>query len=267
MRYDTRREDDAVHATAPARRPDSALKHPPLTARLLGSYALIYLMLTAVVTGLGLLIVDGLDGTELSRIDQRVADWFVEQRTDAWDTWTEVGSAFSDTLTVVIAATVVCLTTLAARRRWHETVLIAGALVLEAAVFTTAAKFVGRDRPDVEQLDVSPPTASFPSGHEGAAVAFYVGLAVITFWQTRHWLARSLVVLLAVAIPVVVGLSRMYRGMHFLTDVVAGALLGSIAVVVTYQVVRLGTEHLAKRRADGDRRIPPDATRLGRVPS
>ncbi len=264
MRSDALRDDRAVARRTSRGRPDSALKHPPITARLLGRYLLAYVVLAGVLTGLGLAVVDGLDGTALSRTDERVANWFVEQRTAALDSWTEVGSAFSDTITVVIAATIVCLSTLLFGRRWHETVLIAGALLLEALVFMTSAKLVGRDRPDVEQLDVSPPTASFPSGHEGAAVAFYVGLAVVVFWQTRHRLARSLVVVLAVAIPVVVGLSRMYRGMHFFTDIVAGALLGLLAVVVAYQIVRLGTEHLAQRRADGDRRIPASVTRLAR---
>lgn len=265
MRYDTLPDDDAVDRSTSRTGPaDSALKHPPLTARLLAGYLLTFVVLASVMTGLGFAVVDGFDSTALSKTDERVADWFVEHRTEAWDRWTHVGSMFSDTLTIVIAATVVCLTTLVVARRWHETFLLAGALLLEAMVFVTSAKLVSRDRPDVEQLDMSPPTSSFPSGHEGAAVAFYVGLAVIVYWQTHHRLARSMVVLLAVVIPVSVGLSRMYRGMHFLTDIVAGALLGLVAVVVVYQIVRLGTEHLDRRRAEGDLRIPRHATRLTR---
>jgi membrane-associated phospholipid phosphatase len=87
---------------------------------------------------------------------------------------------------------------------------------------------VNRPRPDVLHLDDAPPTSSFPSGHTAAAVAFYGCLAVIVLRQLRpRWLALVVTALLCL-VPFVVGISRLYRGMHHPTDVVFGALGGGL---------------------------------------
>jgi membrane-associated phospholipid phosphatase len=102
---------------------------------------------------------------------------------------------------------------------------------------------VDRLRPTVPHLDPAPPTSSFPSGHTGAAVALYGCIAIIVLRNLRQrWLALS-VVALCLAVPLIVGISRIYRGMHFLTDVVAGAIAGGVwlALVVTVLLAQLPT--------------------------
>jgi undecaprenyl-diphosphatase len=126
-------------------------------------------------------------------------------------------------------------------KRWFEAVVVAVALILEASAFLAITLIVGRGRPDVERLDSSPIGSSFPSGHTAAAVV-YGTLAVIVFWHTRHALARVAVVVVCTLVPVVVGLARMYRGMHHVSDVVAGALLGLVCLVVTVRIVTTAPE-------------------------
>ena len=123
-------------------------------------------------------------------------------------------------------------------RRWNESALLAGALVLEVSVFIVSSFVVGRDRPPVRPLDSVPPTSSYPSGHTAAAVAFYGALAIIVWWHVRKPAIRALVMTIAVVMPFVVGLSRMYRGMHHLSDVVVGMIIGGVSLFVTYRVVR-----------------------------
>ena len=91
---------------------------------------------------------------------------------------------------------------------------------------------VDRQRPAVEHLDPAPPTSSFPSGHTGAATALYVGVAVVIAWQVRHKLLRVLLVAVFVTVPILVAVSRLYRGMHHPTDVVFGALNGLACLAV-----------------------------------
>jgi membrane-associated phospholipid phosphatase len=107
-------------------------------------------------------------------------------------------------------------------------------------VFITASVIVDRGRPPISQLDPVPPTGSFPSGHSAAAVAFYGAIAIIVCWHTRHRLARAIAIAAAVVVPLVVGASRMYRGMHHLSDVVVGLAIGMLALWVTWLVVRDG---------------------------
>ncbi len=203
--------------------------------RLLGAFVVFVLA----GWGIGTLVVS-LQDTAVGRWDLAVSEWFARRRTDTWDKLTDVGSGFSDTLTVVAVIAIMAVTLLWAWRRWRSPLLLVCALGLEVTSFMTIAALVGRDRPPIGQLDPSPPTSGFPSGHTAAAVALYFGIALIVHWNTLNRLARRLSVALAVCATVAVALSRMYRGMHYLTDVTVGALLGVGCLVVAAWVVTNG---------------------------
>ncbi|MGI9051919.1 MAG: phosphatase PAP2 family protein [Ilumatobacteraceae bacterium] len=196
-----------------------------------------YVLLTAIWVGLGLLITGPLNGSSITEVDQDVATWMVDQRTPALDDWSAVGSLLADTLVKIIATAVIAVIMLAIWRSWREPLMISLALVLEASVFITTTWIVARPRPDVEPLDSSPVDSSFPSGHTAAAAA-YGAIAVVIFERTRNVWIRTVTVVVMIALPIVVGVARMYRGMHFLTDVVAGTILGVASVVVVYLVFR-----------------------------
>ncbi|MBT8202075.1 MAG: phosphatase PAP2 family protein, partial [Acidimicrobiia bacterium] len=164
--------------------------------------------------------------------DGAINVWFAERRSGVLNTLTDAGSAFSDTSTVVIALVLAAIVLVIVTRRWHEAAFLVGAVALETSGFLAIAYTVGRDRPAVAQLDVSPPTASFPSGHTAAAVALYVGLALLMRWHAEKRWTKAVAYSAAVVIPSIVALSRIYRGMHFTTDVVAGLALGLASVWV-----------------------------------
>lgn len=63
----------------------------------------------------------------------------------------------------------------------------------------------------------------FPSGHVSAAAAFCLGLAVFFRWRA--------VLILAISWPLLMGVSRMYLGRHFLADVIGGLAIGTLAVL------------------------------------
>ena len=86
-------------------------------------------------------------------------------------------------------------------------------------------------------------TASFPSGHAGIAVAFYGGLALIILRTvTQRGLAIALASL-CFAVPVLVAVTRLYRGMHFPTDLLGSWLLAGIWITVVVATL------LPRRRA------------------
>jgi membrane-associated phospholipid phosphatase len=101
-------------------------------------------------------------------------------------------------------------------------------------------KVVTRGRPvdhAVTGNDAAPPTSSFPSGHTAAATTLYGGLAVIARTAARTGWLRLLATALAVLVPAAVGISRLYRGMHNPTDVLAGALLAIVWLTVAGTLV------------------------------
>ena len=76
-----------------------------------------------------------------------------------------------------------------------------------------------------------------PVGHTAAAIALYVGLAIILTPHVRHAAFRALIWLFAVLIPVFVGISRVYRGMHHATDVFGSVILGTLALGFAWLIV------------------------------
>jgi membrane-associated phospholipid phosphatase len=91
---------------------------------------------------------------------------------------------------------------------------------------------VGRARPDLVDAVATAPGRSFPSGHAlGSVVGTAVLLLLVTPLLRRSW--RPAVFAAAVLIPAVVGFARIGLGVHYLSDVVAGELLGLAWVAVT----------------------------------
>jgi len=212
----------------------------PLRGRELMELALAYVTLVAMGLAAGWTLLGPLSDTSLARFDLDLASWFATVRSRSLDIWTDVGSAFTDTINVIILLTILVVAMTWYWRRWRESLTLGLGVGLEALVFVVVSLVLGRDRPPVTQLDPSPPTASFPSGHVGAAFALYVGLALIVFWNTESRLRRTLAVIVAAVVPLAVALSRMYRGMHFLTDVIGGAVLGLLCLFTAALVVRRG---------------------------
>ena len=206
-------------------------------ARTLGLLAAGMIALTIVMLGLGFALTK-LDATEgLRAWDNNAARWWVEQRTPSLDSLTHVGSMLSDTITA-IAVTVVAFFVLRLwLGRWYESWVLVVAIGGELLYFLVLTAVVGRARPNVVRLDAAPPTSSFPSGHTGAAVALYGLLAYLIWRYARARRVAAPAVALLLTIPLIVATSRTYRGMHFETDVISGALGGLLWLIVVIVVL------------------------------
>jgi undecaprenyl-diphosphatase len=196
--------------------------------------------------GVGALITGPLHSTSLLRWDRRYPSDLEAARTATGNDWSGYGSLMGDTLTVIAIAVVVGVTLLVLRR-WASVILLTTAMLCEVSIFVLTTIAVPRDRPNVEQLDVSPPTSSFPSGHSAAATALALSLAIIVGWQVRTTFVRVFVWIVAVIVGPIVGISRLYRGMHHPLDVLVGLGLGVACVLVAYLAVRawVGEESVA----------------------
>jgi membrane-associated phospholipid phosphatase len=226
---------DAV--TSRTTRAPIAWKRAPLDRTGIAQMAAAWLVATGVLTLVGLAIVRWWEGSALGDADADLSRWLEDHRTERLTAISERMSMSSDTLTKVILGVVLIPVFLWLFRRWHEYAVIFGGLVLEVCVYGVSARLVGRDRPPVEQLDGSPTGISFPSGHIAAATVFYGGLAVIVFMQTRRRGPRAIAAVVAVAMPLAVTWGRLYLGMHYLSDAVAGILLGVFVLAVTRHAV------------------------------
>jgi undecaprenyl-diphosphatase len=194
---------------------------------------LAFVLLVAAFVAVGQLIVHVLAHGALGVEDRAVERSLAHDRTATWNSVTHVTTWLAETPTIIGLTALVAIGGRLVWRRWHDSLFVVVAVAGETLAFLTVTLFVHRPRPAVVHLDPAPPTSSFPSGHTAAAVAFYGALAVLCSARLRQWVVRAALWALAVAVPVAVAVSRMYRGMHFPTDVAAGALLGATWLIVS----------------------------------
>ena len=118
-------------------------------------------------------------------------------------------------------------------------VTVGGGLLVSSA----AKEAFDRPRPDLVPYGSLVHTASFPSGHSMMAAVAYLTLGVLVARTLSRTRLKVYVLMLAVIATLLVGISRVYLGVHWPTDVVAGWLAG----VVWASVCMLGARYLARR--------------------
>ncbi|MGZ8565653.1 MAG: phosphatase PAP2 family protein [Actinomycetota bacterium] len=215
-----------------------------------------YVIMTVILVSLGYLLTQSELGHSIGRWDASADQWFFAQRTPRLDQLSEWGSRFGDTM-VVIAITAVTVLILAIGRHIAQIAFLVGALVIEVTSFLTTAMVIERERPAVPRIGEVPPTNSFPSGHTAASTILYVGIALITTSLVSGRAVRVVVWTLAVILPISVGLSRLYRGMHHPTDLV-GSMIGA-AGCLAFALLATRTGMAAARSKPRDETEPTNA--------
>lgn len=132
---------------------------------------------------------------------------------------------------------------LALERRLAMLVLVAGA-TLGGMVLSSLLKLVfGRPRPTVVPPLVEVHSGSFPSGHSMLSAVVYLTLGALLARTTTRRRLRVYFIAVALALTFVVGLSRVYLGVHYPTDVVGGWAAGALWALVC----ALGAQALQRR--------------------
>ena len=123
------------------------------------------------------------------------------------------------------------------RKDWKLSAILLVVSTWGSIVLTTVLKAIfERSRPELFDSGYTASFYSFPSGHATVAVGFYGMLALLLAYRLRGY-ARWLVAACGVSLVLLIGFSRLYLGVHYPTDVLAGylaALLWLVFVGVAY---------------------------------
>lgn len=203
----------------------TAIRARPLSTALT-SVILPIALLTAVMIGLGFLVTHVLEQVWPFAIEDQAVRALVAARTPARDRVSEVVSLMAYTPGLATMLVVAGGTMRLAYERWRESLFLAAALLCQLVVFKLTAWIVGRARPAVPHLDTFPPMQSFPSGHAAAASALYGGIAVVLVMHSRRRALAAVWWALLLLVPLAVAISRVYRGMHYPSDVAASFIVG-----------------------------------------
>lgn len=206
---------------------------------------------------------DVVDQDGIASIDQPVLDAAVRARTplasELATDFTDLGGKVGMPVIAVVVAVAIAL----AWRRWTPLLLMAIASAGSLLMTVTGKELTGRERPP-QALAVPPfeSSPSFPSGHTlNATVVLGLTAYLLVVWSNRkRWRVLAVVGLGILALAM--GLSRVFLGHHWLTDVIAGWAigLGWLTVVITGHRVMITLDRRGHRRV-------PETTSISQGPT
>ena len=201
--------------------------HRRAVPRLVGAVFLAFVLVEALLLGLGFLITRVLDDTGLHQAEGEAESAILETRDPTLNGVTTVGSWAGATVPIIVLGLIGCLVLWRLSHGLRLPVFLALAVMGETALFLIASFVIDRNRPDIPQLDEAPPTSSFPSGHTAASISLMFGVVIALYALYR---TRKILVIGAVLATLYAGfvlVSRLYRGMHWPTDVTASIVFAT----------------------------------------
>ena len=246
---------------------ETPMKNPPAhqRARVAAGVLVAWVLILGIIVGLGELVVHYGHGNLLG--DYTIPHWFEQHRTAAGNNWSRLISTACATQGILIVSVAACLVFLAVTRRWRPVIYLAVVMFGELAAFLAAAAIVKRARPRVTHLDHHLPTSAYPSGHTAATCCLYIAIAILIIGHARGWW-RWLFLIPAIVMPVLIVLSRLYRGEHHPTDILGSLIFAALWLTATTWLIKPNAEagEPRKARAGIAARLPvtPDRWRLAR---
>src|SRR5918998_270490 len=174
------------------------------------------------------------------RVDRSVADYLHSSATPPLTTFFLVVTAFGSIVAVGLLGVLVAAF-FASGRRWLYLGTWLAAVGGSAVLNQLLKALFARPRPFFEHPLLVEISYSFPSGHAMESLVAYGMLAYFAVLALRTWKWRVAVVFAAALLVVLIGLSRMYLGVHYLSDVVAGYAAGGLwlsALITATETVR-----------------------------
>jgi membrane-associated phospholipid phosphatase len=161
--------------------------------------------------------------------------------------FTTLGSAQGLTTIVLLSAIILYL-----RRAWVEALTLIAALFGAGVLDAILKLWFHRDRPSVAWAFAREPTFSFPSGHATLSLVVFGMLLYLILRMSHSWRLDVMATLIALPLILAIGVSRVYLGVHYPSDILAGYLAGAIwllAVILSLEALhRLFPTRILARR-------------------
>ena len=197
-----------------------------------GAVALLFAMQAGVVDTVA-------DTSGVGLVDHTVWAWFVTHRTPGLTAVMRLVSTLGGTAGMAVLA-VVAAAILWIRRRRADAVIVLVAALGASALVTGFKNLYARDRPPLAQRLTAESNAALPSGHSLGSMVVLGILAAVVVLTARRAAVQALALLTAAGGIAAIGIGRLYLGVHWMTDVLTGWVLGGawLAACVTALLVR-----------------------------
>jgi undecaprenyl-diphosphatase len=197
----------------------------PNVARLTLSVVASFAFALGAVLLLGVLLAPHFIHNGPTSFDAHVTRWFLDRRSDALTTVMKAVTWLGSSA-VIVPISLVVVALLLIKHAWYLAIFLTLCVAGASLLGVVAKHIIDRERPpEIIRLQHTT-TSSFPSGHATQAAATYLALVFVLVVVSRSSRLNIIGWVAAGAVIGAVGVSRIYLGVHWTTDVIAGWLLG-----------------------------------------
>ena len=203
----------------------------------------IILALIIVVVGINVFVglTNTLNSDLIAKYDAAVTKYVISFRTPLLNKILQFITNLGDLYGYIIVTTICSLFFYFKFKNWRYVAQLVFVIIISGLSNLALKEVINRARPTAEHL-VSVETLSYPSGHAMSATAFYGFLIYLCYFlDINKWLKGGIIILCSFLI-VSIGISRIYLGVHFPSDIAGGIIAGTIWVmfcVLVFNIIDL----------------------------
>jgi undecaprenyl-diphosphatase len=181
----------------------------------------------------------------LVRVDHLIVGWLDAHNTEGGEAFFSFMSLVgSKVMTTIVVVGVIWL---GIHRDWFRAVALLLALVGGTALNDLLKTLFHRGRPETAVEFINYQSWSFPSGHSMNSLIGFGFVAYLFLERTTDRRARIAIIVATAILVGLVGFSRLYLGVHYLSDVIAGYLAGAVWLLVCIAALRVAERQRAAR--------------------
>lgn len=162
----------------------------------------------------------------LTLFDNTIYNFLISKRCDFLDIYFKTITKLGNTVPVLLIVIILLITL-----NKKDKILLGSSAVLSVVINTILKNIVERPRPDHLRL-ITQGGYSFPSGHAMISICVYGTLIYIINKNIKNKLLKTLLTMLLLIIIISIGLSRIYVGVHYPSDILGGYLLSLTIVII-----------------------------------
>ena len=162
----------------------------------------------------------------LTLFDNTIYNFLISKRCDLLDTYFKTITKLGNTVPVLLIVIILLITL-----NKKDKILLGTSAILSVVINTIIKNIVKRPRPDHLRL-ITQGGYSFPSGHAMISICVYGTLIYIINKNIKNKLLKTILTILLLIIIISIGLSRIYVGVHYPSDILGGYLLSLTIIII-----------------------------------
>ncbi len=137
-----------------------------------------------------------------------------------------------------ITVTLICIVfVLVNKTRWKYGIISSMGVITSFISNWSLKLLFARERPNILRL-VNETNYSFPSGHSMINTTLYSLLGICIYKNIKNKKLKYILIFICSIMPIIIGVSRVYLGVHYITDVIAGWIGGLIIGIIVYLIYK-----------------------------